>query len=130
VNIGELVAKDIKRNNKSITVEDAKKSLALHRKNGAKFYRFGNTIFIVFRVTDSAVFYHTINADSIKEFLQNLRDFFHAIKDKEYAITYFTDERLKSVYSRYGDEVVGSDDQSLGTHKGITKLQRWKHGLG
>ncbi len=76
------------------------------------------------------MFYHTINADSIKEFLQNLRDFFNAIKDKEYAITYFTDERLKSVYSRYGDEVVMSDDKSLGTHKGITKLQRWENGLG
>jgi len=46
VNIGELVAKDIKRNNKSITIEDAKKSLALHRKNGAKFYRFGNTLVV------------------------------------------------------------------------------------
>lgn len=132
MNIQELIAEDIKKNNLGITVEDAVKSLMKFSASGARFLAYGNTVFVVYKATDTAVFFHTINAENIKQFLVNLKQFFADMNKAgvQYAITYFSNDKLKSVYRRYGDEVVGSEDLSRGKYKGITNLRRWQNGLG
>jgi len=132
VNIEELVTRDIERNNPGITKIEALRSLAKFSAAGSKFFRYGETVFVVYRSTESAVFFHTVNADEMKQFLRNLKEFFADLHKagKQYAITYFSNDKLRSVYKRYGDEFVGSEDLSMGKYKGITHLKRWANGLG
>lgn len=128
MNLQEIIEKDIKRNEINITIEDVRRSLALYQKESARFYRFNGTIFVVYKTTDSAIFYHTINAEPLFRFVKNLRDFFNLVENKEFAITYFSNDKIKSIYKKYGDEVVDAGQESVDKYKGITKLKRWRNG--
>lgn len=128
----EIVIKDISKNNIGVTLEQAKQLLDKFSKSGAKFLRYGNTIFIIYRTTETAVFFHTINSDRLRQFVKNIKEFYKdmLLAKKSFAITYFNNDKLIAIYKRYGDEVVYSDNPRQFKYKGISNLRRWQNGLG
>ena len=128
----EIVIRDISKNNIGTTLEQAKQLLGKFSKAGAKFLRYGNTVFIVYKITETAVFFHTINADKLKQFIRNIKKFYKDMFsiNKTFAITYFNNDKIIAIYKRYGDEVVCSDNPRQFKYKGISNLRRWQNGLG
>ena len=127
----DIVKKDLKINHKGegITLEQAAGALEQFSQDGAKFIRFGNTLFIVENPNDEAVIYHTVNADPPQIYLYNLLQFFAELHEqgKTQATTYFSNPQLIDFLEKTklpNETITESDDPSRGSYMVITPLTR------
>lgn len=128
--VAEIILHDIRVNNPSYTEEALKKVLKFYLDSGAVFVKKGDTIFIVHNIKDKTAYYHTINADSINNFLKNLKTFFEYLAENnlEKAVTYFNNPKLKVLYKNK-DHVLDSE-YGMWKYKGVSDLEEYKNGLG
>lgn len=127
----DIVKKDLKVNHKGegITLEQAAAALEQFNQNGAKFSRFGNTLFIVENPNDPEVIYHTVNADAPQIYLYNLLQFYADLHEqgKVQATTYFSNPKLIDFLEKTklpNETIAESDDPSRGSYMVITPLTR------
>jgi hypothetical protein len=127
----DIVKKDLKLNHKGegITLEQAAGALEQFSEDGAKFIRFGNTLFIVENPNDDAVIYHTVNADPPQIYLYSLLQFFAELHEqgKVQATSYFSNPKLIDFLekTKLPNETIGeSDDPSRGSYMVVTPLTR------
>jgi hypothetical protein len=127
----DIVKKDLKVNQKGegITLEQAASALEQFKQDGAKFVRFGNTLFIVENPDDEAVIYHTVNADPAQIYLYNLLQFFANLHEqgKTQAVTYFSNPKLIDFVEKTklpNETIAESDDPSRGSYMVVTPLTR------
>ena len=127
----DIVKKDLKVNHKGegITLEQAAAALEQFSQDGAKFVRFGNTLFIVENPNDEAVIYHTVNADPAQIYLYNLLQFFADLQEqsKTQATTYFSNPKLIDFLEKTKlphETITESDDPSWGSYMVVTPLTR------
>jgi hypothetical protein len=127
----DIVKKDLKLNHKGegITLEQAAGALEQFSQDGAKFVRFGNTLFIVENPDDEDVIYHTVNADPPQIYLYNLLQFFAELHEqgKAQATTYFSNPKLIDFLEKTklpNETITESDDPSRGSYMVVTPLTR------
>ena len=94
----DIVKKDLKVNHKGegITLEKAARALEQFSQDGAKFVRFGNTLFIIINPNNQEIIYHTVNADPAQIYLYNLLQFFADLHVQGYteSSTYFSNRNF------------------------------------
>ena len=127
----DIVKKDLKVNHKGegITLDQAAAALEQFNQDGAKFSRFGNTLFIVENPNDEDVIYHTVNADPPQIYLYNLLQFYADLHEqgKTQATTYFSNPKMIDFLEKTklpNETIAKSDDPSRGSYMVITPLTR------
>lgn len=127
----DIVKKDLKVNHKGegITLEQAAETLEQFNQNGAKFVRFGNTLFIVINPNDEAVIFHTVNSDAPQIYLYNLLQFYAELYEqgKTQATSYFSSPKLIDFLEKTkmpNQTITKSDDPGMGEYMLVTKLSR------
>jgi len=128
--IEDVIKKDIETNNSNISIEDAISIYNNYVNNGALVYRVGNTLFIITDTIDSYIYFHTINADTFKDFVHNANIFFRSIDYNKYsrAITYFSNRKLKCFFYKpytYVEEI----KEGMFKYSGIIDLKEL-NGMG
>jgi len=109
----EIIAIDIQKNNAFVSVEDGLKIFKSYIKDGYKVKQINNTLFL-YNVDNNDVYYHSINADPLKKYITNLKNFLNTISDKTTAITTIEEPRLKSVIKKYlSDTIVIKDNYAI-----------------
>jgi hypothetical protein len=127
LSIEEIIKQDIEKNNSDITFEEG---MAIFNKfvgNNLQIFRVNNTLFLIEKDAGDTIYYHSINADSLKPFLKNCLRFFNVMAKagKEVAITYFDGERLLKILEKYklpGEVIQYSDDPQKGVYMLTTDL--------
>jgi hypothetical protein len=125
----DIVKKDLKVNHKGegITLEQAAGALEQFSQDGAKFVRFGNTLFIVTNPNDEAIIFHTVNADPPQIYLYNLLQFYAELYEqgKTQATSYFSNPKLIDFLEKTklpNETITESDDPSRGSYMVIMSL--------
>jgi hypothetical protein len=127
----DIVKKDLKVNHKGegITLEQAAGALEQFSQDGAKFVRFGNTLFIVTNPNDEAIIFHTVNADPPQIYLYNLLQFYAELYEqgKTQATSYFSNPKLIDFLEKTklpNETIAESDDPARGSYMVVTPLTR------
>jgi hypothetical protein len=127
LSIEEIIRRDVEKNNSDITFEEG---MAIFNKfvgNKLKIFRVNNTLFLIMKDVGDTIYYHSINADSLKPFLKNCLKFFSVMSKagKKTAITYFDSEKLLEILERFklpGEVIQKSDNPQKGTYMLTTDL--------
>lgn len=125
--VTDIIEKDIEKNNTGITL---KQGLYLFKKYidaGAQIIRVRNTLFIIDKNLGEIVYYHTVNAESLKAFSTNCHVFFSLMKKQnvKVAICYFSGSALLKILQKHKlpyEDIQKSDDPKKGEYMIITYL--------
>jgi hypothetical protein len=127
MSIEEIVRKDIASNQPGISVGQGFGALKQFKDNGAQFFRFGNTLFIVTNESTDSVIYHSINADPPKTYVYNEVHFFAKLHldGKKEAVTYFSNPKTLKFANKYKlpiQTISKSNDPSQGSMMIVSNL--------
>jgi len=127
LSVEEIIRRDVEKNNSDITFEEG---MAIFNKfvgNRLQILRVNNTLFLIEKDAGGVIYYHSINADSLKPFLKNCSTFFSVMAKagKEVAITYFDNKKLLKILEKYKSldgTIEKSDDPQKGVYMLTTNL--------
>jgi DNA-binding cell septation regulator SpoVG len=127
MNVVDIIRKDVETNNPEITSEEGINIYKNFVKKGLRIIRIRNTLFVIMSNDNGVVFYHTINADNLKNYLENAVNFYSLMKKEGNmaSITYFSSDKTLKLCQLYklGTEIIQeSDDPKKGKYMLITYL--------
>ena len=96
----EIIKADIERNHPEVSFEDAYAQYKRLLNVGFKEFKTDNTIFI-YKPEDDKVRYHTVNAGTMKELVDNFDKFKATLTDYKTAYTPITNSKLEGLVKRY-----------------------------
>lgn len=101
----EIIKIDLEKNYPDLSLEEGLEIFQSYLADGYSVEQINNTLF-VYTVDGDVVQYHSINADPLKQYINNVKEFFAMMSDKKKAITTLDEPRLQSVVRRYFSDII------------------------
>ena len=129
MSIQDIVKKDIATNYANLTFEQGMKIFLAAIMRGTKYYRVGNTLFLIDGKENNTVIYHSINGDSLKKYLYNRMAFYGYLQKQNFnkAITYFSSPKTLKLATKIklpNEEILQSNNPQKGKFIFITNLTK------
>lgn len=131
MSIEDIIKVDMTTNNSTASLQDAYSIYNKYALAG-RVYKVNNTIFLIVKLSKGTLYFHTINADTFKKFVNNCSTFFKYIDSNKYsrAVTYFNNRKLKCFFYKPYTKVNILDETINGfKYEGIINLKDF-HGMG
>jgi len=98
--IDEIIEADVLKNHEGVTVEEAKSKFNEYVDKGFEVKKIGDTVFL-YKAGKTKVYYHSVNAAPMKQYVDNLEKFFKGLKGYTVAGTKLTNPKLEGLAKRY-----------------------------
>lgn len=101
----EIIKIDIQKNNPFVSFKEGLKIFNSYLEDGYSVEQINNTLFL-YTIEGDVVQYHSINAEKLKKYINNLKYFFAKMKNNKKAITTIEEPRLKSVIKKHLSDII------------------------